>query len=423
MFANSEYPIWHPYTPQHPKQSPILIQRASGAYLYNSSGQKIIDAISSWWVNIHGHANPEITRSIAIQAGILEQVIFADFTHQVGIDLANKVLDLWGRHFAKVFFSDNGSTAVEVALKIALQYFSHQKTKRNKVLAFHKAYHGDTFGTMSSSERGVFTQHFRDFLFEVDFIDAPQSQLVLPEDPEQYACLLYEPIIQGAGGMQIQDAHKLNSLLKYCKEHRIILIADEVMTAWGRTGEIFASDYISTKPDIVCLSKGLTGGFLPLGLTLCTEQIYAEFRENPQLEVQTSTRTLFHGHSFCANPLACAAALSSIKILESKKCRQQIHFITKAHKQFVLEISQLTEVKNPRNIGTIMACELGSSSTTYNASTIKQQVQKYLLKHGIYVRPLGNTLYLMPPYVISQSDLEYVYQNIKKMLKTIHFTS
>lgn len=420
MFKNSHYPIWHPYTPQYPQYKPTLIQRAQGVYLFDSMDRKIIDAISSWWVNIHGHANPKIAQAIARQAEILEQVIFADFTHQVGIDLANKVLALFDKHFFKVFFSDNGSTSVEVALKIALQYFYYQQPKRKKILAFHNAYHGDTFGAMSSSARGTFTQYFQDLLFEVDFLIAPQTELILPENPEQYACLIYEPIIQGAGGMQIQDIKKLDILLDFCKQHGIILIADEVMTGWGRTGKIFASDYLSTKPDIICLSKGLTGGFLPLGLTLCTERIYTEFLQSPDLDESKPMRTLFHGHSFCANPLACAAALSSIEILESNQCKQQINQISQIHKLFIQDLSEFHNVYNLRSIGTIMACEIGSSSTNYHA-TIKKQIQDYLLNLGIYVRPLGNTLYLMPAYVISISDLEYIYQSIKKMLNNIPF--
>lgn len=422
------YPIWHPYTPQSPEVKQILIKSAKGAYLFSADGRKFIDAISSWWVNIHGHAQAQITEAIAKQAQILEQVIFADFTHQVGIDLANKVLDLTERHFAKVFFSDNGSTAVEVALKIVLQYWEQQGEKRKKILVFHNGYHGDTFGMMSASARGIFTRHFQDFLFDVDFIPAPQTELVLPTNPSQYACLLYEPLIQGAGGMQIQDSAKLEQLLAFCHQHGILLLADEVMTAWGRTGKIFASEYLRTKPDILCLSKGLTGGFLPLGLTLCTEKIYREFLENPQLinsQIDNfhTPRTFFHGHSFCANPLACAAALSSIEILETEACQKQIAELSLWQQNFVQELDNFSEiVYNPRSLGTIFACEIGDNSARYMAK-IKQQIQEFLLSEGIYLRPLGNTLYLMPPYVISPTDMTHIYQSIKKMLKSLRLSA
>ena len=292
--------------------------------LYDENGNKYIDAISSWWVNIHGHGNKFIAKKIYKQAKRLEQVIFAGFTHKPAVKLAEKVLKILPGNFSKIFYSDNGSTATEVAIKMSLQYWMNKgEGNRNKILAFHHSYHGDTFGAMSISERGTFTLAFRDKLFEVIFIETPDEQNLnkLQEEIEKHkneiACFIYEPLLQGAGGMRMYDAKNLDTLLALMKKENIICIADEVLTGFYRTGRFFAGDYLLQKADIICLSKALTGGTMAMGITACTQNVYEAFVSDDKM------KTFFHGHSFTANPLACTAALASLRLLQEKSvCKE-----------------------------------------------------------------------------------------------------
>jgi len=424
--------IWHPFTHQKNRLPPIPIVKGKGTLLFDESGNEYMDAISSWWVTLHGHAHPYIAEKLYKQAITLEQVIFAGFTHEPAVALAERLLPNLPNNFSKIFYSDNGSTSTEVALKMSLQYWwngreaslnskqlaVNSKT-RTKILAFNDAYHGDTFGAMSVSDRSVFTLAFHDKLFEVLFIDTPSAtnmeelKNTINKEGTAIAAFIYEPLVQGAGGMRMYDAHWMNELLKTVKQHDIICIADEVMTGFGRTGKLFASEYMAERPDIICLSKGLTGGTMALGVTACTDRIYQAYLSDDKL------KTFFHGHSFTANPLACTAALASLDLLMQEDCFNQIEWITEQNKLFAERLttynSRLT-VKNIRTLGTIIAFEIAEGKDEY-LNNIAGNITKKALDEGVYIRPLGNTVYIMPPYCITEEELEIVYDVILTILQ------
>jgi adenosylmethionine-8-amino-7-oxononanoate aminotransferase len=400
---------------------PIPIVKGDGVHLIDMNGKYYIDAISSWWVTLHGHAHPHIAERLYQQAKTLEQVIFAGFTHEPAVALAENLLRILPGAFARIFYSDDGSTSTEVAIKIALQYWWNKGEKqRNKVIALRNAYHGDTFGAMSVSDRSVFTQAFQEKLFEVIFIDAPDSASIDAAlagiTHQEVACFIYEPLVQGAGGMIMYDAAGLDKLLQALHRHNIICIADEVMTGFGRTGKLFASEYLTEKPDIICLSKGLTGGTLPLGVTACTDAIYQAFNAEDKL------KTFFHGHSFTANPLACAAALASLELLEHPSCLEQIQTITKHNSQFVATLKTDTAIahaiKNVRSLGTILAFEVVTGNDGY-LNAISTDITKRALGKGVYLRPLGNTVYIMPPYCITVQQLQLLYEVIREIVAEV----
>jgi adenosylmethionine---8-amino-7-oxononanoate aminotransferase len=405
--------IWHPFTSFTSSTEIIPIVKGEGVYLIDESGNRYIDAISSWWVNLHGHAHPYIAEKIYKQARTLEQVIFAGFTHTPAIELAERLLALLPGQFSKIFYSDNGSTSTEVAIKMALQYWWNQQTPRTKILAFNNSYHGDTFGAMSVSDRSVFTRAFQDKLFEVLFIDTPTAENIgelkalIHQQANQIAAFIYEPLVQGAGGMKMYDSSLLNELLNTAKLSDIICIADEVMTGFGRTGKFFASEYQHKKPDIICLSKGLTGGTLALGVTAVTGKIVNAFISPDKL------KTFFHGHSFTANPLACTAALASLDLLEQPPCLENIEMIVKENKAFIeqLKLDNRRSIKNARQLGTILAFEIVNGKDEY-LNAISATVIKNALQQGVYLRPLGNTVYIMPPYCITRNELRKVYESV-----------
>ncbi len=417
--------IWHPFTPQKYMPDPIPVVKGEGIYLTDVNGKRYIDAISSWWVTLHGHAHPYIALKIYEQALTLEQVIFAGFTHEPAVKLAERLLEILPGNFSRIFYSDNGSTATEVAIKMGVQFWWNQgASHRNKILALRNAYHGDTFGAMSVSGRSIFTAAFNDKLFEVIFIDAftyakasvkeargEQLHSSMDEIPwDEIACFIYEPLLQGAGGMHIYDAAALNGLLQKCHSHNIICIADEVMTGFGRTGKLFASFYMDEKPDIICLSKGLTGGTMPLSVTACTDNIYQAFVQEDKL------KTLFHGHSFTANPIACSAALASLDLLLEPATLQQIDRIGRQHAIFVQELKELCPtVKNARSLGTILAFEIVQGKDEY-LNNISAVITEKAMDRGVYLRPLGNTVYLMPPFSIKEDELSFVYDVVRKII-------
>ena len=424
--------IWHPFTPQKDTVTPIPIAKGKGSLLIDENGNSYIDAISSWWVNLHGHANPYIAEKLYQQALQLEQVIFAGFTHQPAVDLAERLLKILPGNFAKIFYSDDGSTSVEVALKMAIQYWWNKKTDssyqlpvtgnvtRNKILAFKNAYHGDTFGAMSVSDRSVFTLAFHDLFFEVIFIDTPSEKnlpeikSILHQHANEIAAFIYEPLVQGAGGMRMYNAELMNELLTAVKKENIICIADEVMTGFGRTGKLFASEYMKEKPDIICLSKGLTGGALALGVTACTERIYEAYLSDDKL------KTFFHGHSFTANPLACTAALASLDLLEKNECGKKIEWIAEENKKFADHLRSLVlgfaiKIKYLRSLGTILAFEIDEGNDGY-LNNIGEIFAQRALQLNVYLRPLGNTVYIMPPYCITHHELDQIYTAIVSFL-------
>lgn len=401
---------------------PLPIVKARDSLLFDEKGNEYIDSISSWWVTLHGHSNPFIAKKIYEQALQLEQVIFAGFTHHPAVDLAEKLLEKLPAGFSKIFYSENGSTSTEVALKMALQYWWNKDSqpKRTKILALKNAYHGDTFGAMGVSERSVFTLAFRDLFFEVIFIDTPNENNIsslnalIEQHSKTLAAFIYEPLVQGAGGMHMYEPFYANLLLKKIKAHQIICIADEVMTGFFRTGKFFASDFMEEKPDIICMSKGLTGGTMALGATACTQKIYdAYLSDNP-------LHTFFHGHSFTANPIACSAALASIELLDREACQQNIQTICNAVENFYNQLKSEHKkysraIKNVRHLGTILAFEIDEGETGY-LNVLSKTITAKALEAGIYLRPLGNTLYIMPPYCITTDELQKVFDFILELL-------
>ena len=403
--------IWHPFTRQKNMADPIAIVKGKGSLLFDEQGNSYIDAISSWWVNLHGHAHPYIAEKLYQQALELEQVIFAGFTHRPAVELAERLLAILPGNFSRIFYSDNGSTSTEVALKMAIQYWWNQDQKqRNKLFAFKNSYHGDTFGAMSVSDRSVFTLAFHELLFDVVFLDTPTQEniselkTIMQQHAVETAAFIYEPLVQGAGGMNMYDPYLLNELLNTAKLNDIICIADEVMTGFGRTGKFFASDYMNKKPDIICLSKGLTGGTMALGVTACTDRIYQAYVDDDAM------KTFFHGHSFTANPLACTAALASLDLLQKEECLLQIEKISAANISFADQL-RTTElpIKDIRSLGTILAFEIDQGKKEY-LNQVSSVITKKALDAGMYIRPLGNTVYIMPPYCIEEEELEKVYK-------------
>lgn len=418
---NDNY-IWHPFTQMKTANAPIHIERGKDCTLFAADGKEYIDAISSWWVNIHGHCNAYIANAIVVQAITLEHVIFAGFTHSPAIELSKKLISILPDHFAKVFFSDDGSTSVEVALKMAIQYW-HNKGIKNKttIIAFENGYHGDTFGAMSVAERNAFNEAFNPFLFDVkrlpipnkNNIDSTKQQLLVWADEGNAAAFIFEPLVQGAGGMLMYEAAYLDELIAIANKKNIICIADEVMTGFGRTGKNFAINYLQNQPDIICLSKGITGGFMPLGVTVSTQKIYDAFYADD------AKKTFFHGHSYTANPLACAAANASMDLLVSEKCQLQIKLIAEYHNAFAASIKNNSFVKEVRQMGTIIAIELNTTEDSSYFNAVKKTAYEYYLSKGVFLRPLGNVVYIMPPYCITKEELEKVYTVITDSLSIL----
>ena len=413
--------IWHPFTPLLSESEPILIKDASGVHLNTHDGRKIIDAISSWWVNLHGHSHPHIAAAVAAQATQLDHVIFAGFTHAPAITLAERLLSILPGNQRRIFFSDNGSTAVEVALKMAVQYWRNQDIEKNRIVALDGAYHGDTFGAMAVGERGLFTAPFAHMLFDVSFLDFPspeREQSVIEQFKHwvsggNVGAFIFEPLVQGAAGMRMYSEKVLNELIAIAHSHDVICIADEVFTGFGRTGKNFACDYLDRQPDIVAVSKGITGGTMPLSVTSCSDKILGAFRTTD------FTKTLFHGHSYTANPIACAAANASFDLLTSAACQQQIADIGKLHEDFIKEIGQHPAVINARTKGTILALDIKSVEDTSYSNTLRKKIYPYFLERNILLRPLGNTIYVVPPYVITKKELNVVYDAIRSFVDTV----
>lgn len=410
--------IWHPFTQMKTAAPPLHVVKAKDCTLYAADGKEYIDAISSWWVNIHGHCNDIIANAIANQATTLEHVIFAGFTHTPAIELSKKLISMLPNNFSKVFFSDDGSTSVEVALKMAIQYWHNQGITKTTIIAFDNAYHGDTFGAMSVAERNAFNAAFNPFLFEVKRlplpdegnIDAVKSEFEAIAKEGNVAAFIFEPLVQGAAGMLMYNATYLDALLAIADKYDVVCIADEVMTGFGRTGKNFAIEYLHNKPDIICLSKGITGGFMPLGVTVCSQKIFDAFYADDKM------KTFFHGHSYTANPLACAAANASMDILMSDNCQQQIQSVVSSHTLLANTVRNNPFVKDVRQQGTIIAIELHTEESSSYFNNIQQAAYQYYLSKGIFLRPLGNIVYVMPPYCITKEELKKVYDVIEASL-------
>ena len=421
LLTRDKESVWHPFTQLVNGFAHIAVKEARGVYLYTEDGQKIIDAVSSWWVNLHGHSHPEIARAIAEQAQRLEHVIFAGFTHEPAVELAENLLNILPHNQSKVFYSDNGSTAVEVALKMAFQFWYNRGTHKRKVIAIEGAYHGDTFGSMAVGDRGPFSAPFEPFLFEVEFIDFPErekedevlSRLTAVAEQGEVAAFIYEPLVLGAAGMKMYSADWLEKALHIAHTHEVICIADEVFTGFGRTGKYFASQYLKAQPDIVCMSKGLTGGAMALGATSCTERIIEAFRSSDIM------KTFFHGHSFTANPIACAAANASYRLLVEDLCQNQIQRVAEQHTTFQRQIADHPGVKAIRSLGVILALEIDTPGETSYVNEVRHKLYPYFIDQGILLRPLGNVIYVVPPYCIEQEELQQIYRAIKELLDTL----
>ena len=407
--------VWHPYTQIKGAVDVIPIVRGEAAYLIDEDGNRYLDAISSWWVNTHGHSHPHIAKKVSEQLSTLEHSIFAGFTHPKAVELAERILEKLPNQ-SRVFFSDNGSTAVEVALKMAFQYWDNKSEKKNKVIVLDGSYHGDTFGSMSVSARGGFNQPFEQFLFDVLPIPFPKkgeenktmSALKEALKADDVSSIIVEPLIQGAAGMRMYSPEILEEIFKLCRERKVLIIADEVMTGFGRTGKLFATDYITTKPDMVCMSKGLTGGAMALGLTLSTSDIYEAFISDDKL------KTFFHGHSFTANAVACSAACASLDLFEEQQTWDNIARIEKRFTEFVEEMKGNVMFSDVRCQGVIVALELKTDSESSYFNNKREEIYNHFLSKKIILRPLGNVVYFLPPYCIKQDDVERVLLEIKE---------
>lgn len=409
--------IWHPYTQMKDALPNIVIERGEGAYLFDDNGNRYIDAVSSWWVNLHGHAHPYLRDAINKQFKNIEHVIFAGFTHAAAVNLGEKLLAHLPKNQSKIFYSDDGSTAVEVAIKMALQYWYNKGEKRTKLVALEGAYHGDTFGAMSASARSAFTSPFQSFLFEVEFVDFPSAESKTLTQLENLfakgdvAAFIFEPLLQGTAGMKMYAPELLEKMLSLCNKYDVISIADEVFTGFYRTGKFFACDYQNEQPDIFCLSKGLTGGTMPLGVTSCSENIYEAFLSDSSDKV----KTFFHGHSYTANPLACAVSFASAELLEKEETQKAIIRISQRHITFAKEIRSNKRLKDVRHLGTILALEFVGEDGYF--SKMRNELYQFFISKGILIRPLGNVIYLVPPYCISDEDLDYIYNAIVEFLE------
>jgi adenosylmethionine-8-amino-7-oxononanoate aminotransferase len=409
--------IWHPYTPMKLWPEAIGIVRGEGVYLEDEEGNRFIDAISSWWVNLHGHSHPYIAQRVSEQLHTLEHSIFAGFTHEPAVELAERLLAILPGEQKKIFYSDNGSTAVEVALKMSLQYWNNKGVEKKKFIALEGSYHGDTFGAMSVSGRSLFTQAFDDKLFEVAFVPFPEGSgeeslkaLEALLQQKDVAAMIVEPLLQGTAGMRNYSAEVLEQYFRLCKQYDALIIADEVMTGFGRTGKLFACDNIATAPDMICLSKGLTGGTMPFGITACGQHIFDAFYNDDR------TKTLYHGHSYTANPIACAASLASLDLLLKDECTAARRKIEEQHEQFAEQIRDNAKVTDVRVQGTVIAMELNIGGGTSYTNEQRDFLYKFFIERKILLRPLGNIIYLLPPYCISNEELAYIYTAIEELL-------
>jgi adenosylmethionine-8-amino-7-oxononanoate aminotransferase len=410
MAPHTRSPVWHPFAQHALKTNFPTVVRAEGAYLTTAEGGRILDAISSWWVITHGHCHPHIVAAIRDQAERLDQVIFAEYTHEAAERLATKLLALAPAGLSHVFFSDSGSTSVEVALKMALGFWHHSGSRRHRVVVMQGSYHGDTVGTMSVGARGVFTASYEPLLFDVATIPFPSpgregdtfaALEKLCRAPDT-AAFIVEPLVLGAGGMLMYPPHVLAELHRICSAHGVLFIADEVMTGWGRTGSRFACEQAGVLPDIVCYSKGLTGGSVPLAVTLCRPAIFdAHYAPDRR-------RTFFHSSSFTANPIACAAALANLEVWESEPVGARIAALESMQREYLRRFSTDARVAEVRQTGTITAMDLRGGDAGYLAS-VGPRLAAAFQAEGVLLRPLGNTIYVLPPYCVTRADLDRVY--------------
>ena len=423
MPTSTKSVIWRPYTQEGMATPPIAIERAEGAYLYTRDGQRLFDGISSWWVITHGHCHPRIVEAIQTQAARVDQVIFANFTHAPAEQLAEKLIRVAPAKSKHVFFSDNGSTAVESALKMTLQACAQRgQPEKTQFVAFAKAYHGDTVGAMSVGGDGIFTRPYRPTLFSIHRAQQPENASadvdayvsdfarILEQHHSTIAGVILEPLLQAAAGMVVWRKEAVQKVADLCRRYKVYLIFDEVMTGFGRTGSLFATDQLGVEPDLICLSKGLTGGALPLAVTLSSDDIYQAFLSNDKAKM------FFHGHSFTGNPIACAAASASLDLFSSESTLHRIAQIETVQREQLQRLADRQAIQNARICGTMAAFEVTTKKVGYG-SAISENITQTAIKHGLFIRPLGNTVYLLPPYCSTREDLEQAWNVIERTLQ------
>jgi adenosylmethionine-8-amino-7-oxononanoate aminotransferase len=414
--------------------APLAIARGEGVYLFTDDGRKILDGISSWWVNIHGHAHPKLNEALAAQARKIEQVIFAGCTHAPAVELAEQLVEIIPSGLDRIFYSDNGSTAVEVALKLAIQYWRNRgEPQRAKFVALHHAYHGDTVGAMSASEDSIFTRAFAPMLFPVERVHAPYCyrcpvgltratcaidclgdlERTLAASGDTIAAVLVEPMLQGAGGMIVWPREFLAGVRRLCDRQGVLMIADEVLTGFGRTGRMFACEHADVHPDLMCLSKALTAGYLPMGVTAATDAVYNAFWSDDR------AKTFFHGHSFTANPLACAVALASLDLFGETDVLGRVNAFEQQVRAGFDALRSLPNVGDVRVIGGVGAIELAGEGGYLDA--IGPKLAAEFLERGLLIRPLGNVVYFMPPYVITEAETAWAIEQIGEVLQSALF--
>lgn len=413
--------VWHPFSQHATAGEPLPVVRAEGSLLYDDKGKAYIDANSSWWVNVHGHGHPGIGKALKEQFDELDHVIFANVTHPQAIELAERLTAKLPEHLTKVFFSDNGSTAAEVALKMCFQYWYNKGEDRPLVMTLEGAYHGDTFGAMSVGERDRFNKPFEPYFFEAEYLEFPTSEkekelldkAKLRFSSGEFAALIVEPLIQGASGMRIYSSSFLDELVRIARENEVLVIFDEVMTGFGRTGTMFAMDQCVEKPDLVLLSKGLTAGVLPMGLTITTDAIFETFLS------EKTERGFLHGHSYTGNPLACAVANASLDLFEEKETWERITQLKAWNEASLEQLKTIPNVINSRICGTILAFEVNTADRVGYFSGIRNEAYRFALKNGVLLRPLGNTIFINPPYCITKEEYDHVIKVISAFLQSL----
>lgn len=417
--ARDQKHLWHPLTQHKLHPSHLAITKAKGVWLYDEEGNSYIDGIASWYTCMYGHCNEHIIEKVTKQLQSLDQVVFSGFTHEPAVKMSEALIDILPDNQQKIFFSDNGSTSVDVAIKMALQSHFNKGKKRSKIIALENAFHGDTFGAMSVSGLSVYNGPFEDFLLTIDRIPVPQKENFTRVKAKfealvatgEVAAFIFEPLVQGAAAMHMYPAELLDSLIAIAKTYGVICIADEVMTGFGKTGKNFASEYLKNTPDIFCLSKSLTGGVVPMALTTCTQAIYDAFYDD-HIE-----KGFFHGHTYSANPLGCTAVLAGIALLTSDEMQQNIQRVAAQHKAFEARIKQHPKVKSTRQLGVIFALDLDVKMERYG--NLRDQLFNFFMKNGVCLRPLGNTIYILAPFVITNQELEKIYNTIEAALDQV----
>jgi len=413
--------LWHPYTQHKTAAPPIAIVKGDGALLWDESGKEYIDAIASWWVNPFGHSNRFIADAIYQQLTTLEHVLFGGFTHEPAVLLAEKLTSILPSNQKKLFFSDNGSTSVEVAIKVALQYFYNKGEQRKTIIAFENAFHGDTFAAMAASGISFYTQAFEGMFIDVVRIPVPvkgqeQASFAALEKviaTHDCAAFIFEPLVQGAAGMVMYEPASLDRLIEICQQSQVLTIADEVMTGFGKTGKNFACDYISGQPDMMCLSKALTGGTIPMAITTFTQDLFDGFYSDD------INKALFHGHTFTANPTGCAAALASLELLQTSEMQANISSVNQSHLAFKKRIENHPKVTTTRVLGVIFALEITTDSAASYYGTLRNKLYDFFIENGVILRPVGNIVYILPPYVMTNKQLDKVYEVVEKALEIV----